>query len=71
MVDVSTAADCGDTCILSSLPILGGVYDIGGKAGVYFEVTILKMKGIIAIGMFFDLCRHYHRKACNRDMAVP
>ena len=33
---------------------MGGMYDISGKSGVYFEVTILQMDGVVAIGMFSD-----------------
>lgn len=52
VVEVITERGCGDTCVLSNFPILGGVYDIQGKEGVYFEVTMLKMEGIVAIGTF-------------------
>ena len=54
LIEVFSAADCADTCILSNLPIMGGMYDISGKSGVYFEVTILQMDGVIAVGMFPD-----------------
>lgn len=53
VIEVATSSDCGDSCILSNFPILGGLYDIGGKNGVYFEVTILQMNGTIAIGTFY------------------
>lgn len=49
--EVWTEKDCGDSCIMSNLPIMGGLYDVHGKEGVYFEVTIKKMDGIIAIGI--------------------
>ena len=29
---------------------MAGLYDIHGKTGVYFEILIRKMEGIIAIG---------------------
>ncbi|KAF9526037.1 endosome protein [Crepidotus variabilis] len=53
---VQTNKKCKDTCLLSSLPILAGLYDIQGKTGVYFEVQIHRMDGIIAVG---TACRPY------------
>ena len=53
VVEVITERGCGDCCVLSNFPILGGLYDVQGKQGVYFEVTILKMDGIVAIGTCF------------------
>ena len=47
---VKTKKECKDVCILSDLPLMAGRYDIQGKLGVYYEVKIHKMKGIIAIG---------------------
>ncbi|KDQ62808.1 hypothetical protein JAAARDRAFT_471518 [Jaapia argillacea MUCL 33604] len=47
---------CRDVCLLSDVPILGGLYDTRGKQGVYFEVLIKKMEGVIAIG---TACRPY------------
>lgn len=48
---VTTAGNCGDVCLLSTLPIMGGLYETQGKSGIYYEVCIRSMKGIIAIGM--------------------
>jgi hypothetical protein len=50
MINVMTFAQCGDVCLLSNLPIMAGMYDIQGKTGVYYEVLIEKMNGVIAIG---------------------
>ena len=50
LIVVNTYAQCEDVCLLSDLPILAGLYDIQGKSGVYFEVLIEKMNGVIAIG---------------------
>ncbi|KAI5120141.1 hypothetical protein M0805_001909 [Coniferiporia weirii] len=50
LVEVSTRSGCGDVCIVSNYPIMAGLYDIQGKEGVYYEVTILHMGGVIAIG---------------------
>jgi hypothetical protein len=50
LIDVETYAQCEDVCLLSDLPIMAGLYDIQGKTGVYFEVSIEKMNGVIAIG---------------------
>ena len=47
---VVTGKRCRDVCIFSDLPIMAGLYDIKGKQGVYYEVIIRKMGGIIAIG---------------------
>lgn len=62
-VYVSTDRKCREVCLMSDLPILGGLYDIQGKEGVYYEITINKMDGIIAIGE-----SHSHaitQTACN------
>ncbi|KAI0357600.1 hypothetical protein OH77DRAFT_1451126 [Trametes cingulata] len=56
VVSVVTEPSCQDVCLLSDLPILAGLYDIHGKLGVYYEVKILRMDGIIAIG---SACRPY------------
>ncbi|EPQ54637.1 hypothetical protein GLOTRDRAFT_116475 [Gloeophyllum trabeum ATCC 11539] len=55
-VKISTDATCKGTCLLSDLPIAAGLYEIQGKAGVYFEVAIHQMDGIIALG---TSCRPY------------
>ena len=47
---VTTEKECGDVSLLSTFPIMGGMYEIQAKTGVYFEVCIRSMKGIIAIG---------------------
>ncbi|KAF8076728.1 hypothetical protein FPV67DRAFT_1777156 [Lyophyllum atratum] len=60
VVHVQTARECKDTCLLSDLPILAGLYDVHGKQGVYYEVEIVQMDvgdgGLIAVGM---ACRPY------------
>lgn len=56
VVFVQTGKKCKDTCLLSDLPILFGQYDAQGKEGVYYEITIRKMKGVIALG---TACRPY------------
>ncbi|KAF8999764.1 hypothetical protein BDQ17DRAFT_1308220 [Cyathus striatus] len=53
---VHTTPQCQDTCLLSDLPIMAGLYDIQGKTGVYYEVLIHKMEGIISVG---TSCRPY------------
>lgn len=53
---VVTEKGCGDVCLMSNLPLLAGLYDVQGKSGVYYEVQIQKMDGIIAIG---TACRPY------------
>ncbi|KAG5648778.1 hypothetical protein DXG03_000127 [Asterophora parasitica] len=59
-VHVKTGSACRETCILSDLPILAGLYDVKGKHGVYYEVEILEMDvekdGVVAVG---TACRPY------------
>ena len=50
MTKVVTDEECMCVCLFSDLPIVAGLYDIKGKRGVYYEVVIGKMDGIIAIG---------------------
>ena len=47
---VESSEDCRDICILSDLPLLAGLYDTRGKRGVYYEIKVLRMEGVIAIG---------------------
>jgi len=56
VVKVKTTPSCGDACLLSDIPILGGLYGTHGKTGVYYEVLIHRMDGFIAIG---TACRPY------------
>ncbi|KAI0056576.1 hypothetical protein BV25DRAFT_1832122 [Artomyces pyxidatus] len=53
---VRSKANCTDLCLLSSLPIAAGLYDIRGKQGVYYEVRVNRMDGVIAIG---TACKPY------------
>lgn len=49
---IVTGRQCRDTCVLSDLPIIGGMYEVpAGKRGVYYEVTVHAMNGVIALGM--------------------
>lgn len=50
VVRVVTEPGCEDVCLMSDLPILAGLYDIHGKLGVYYEVKVLCMDGLIAVG---------------------
>ncbi|CAA7261963.1 unnamed protein product [Cyclocybe aegerita] len=50
VVTVQTQEECKDVCLLSDLPIVAGLYDVQGKTGVYYEVCIRRMNGIIAVG---------------------
>lgn len=50
MTKIVTKKKCEDTCIFSNLPIMAGLYDIVGQKGVYYEVVIKEMIGVIAIG---------------------
>lgn len=49
-VTVETGRACRDVCLLSDLPLLAGLYDTQGKTGVYFEVLVRRMDGVVAIG---------------------
>ncbi|KAF9783538.1 hypothetical protein BJ322DRAFT_1071619 [Thelephora terrestris] len=50
VIKIFTDKICKDVCLFSDLPIMAGLYDTKGKQGVYYEVVIRKMGGIIAIG---------------------
>ncbi|EGN93962.1 hypothetical protein SERLA73DRAFT_189097 [Serpula lacrymans var. lacrymans S7.3] len=56
VVRVVTDTACQDTCLLSDLPLMAGLYDIQGKTGMYYEIKINRMDGIIAVG---TSCRPY------------
>ena len=48
---VCTEKGCQDTCVMSDLPIMAGLYDIHRRRGVYYEIRVNRMDGVIAIGM--------------------
>ena len=50
MTKVVTDEECTCVCLFNDLLIIADPYDIKGKRGVYYEVVIWKMDGIIAIG---------------------
>ena len=50
MTKVVTDEECTCVCLFNYLPIITDLYEIEGKRGVYYEVVIGKMDGIIAIG---------------------
>jgi hypothetical protein len=49
---VCTQKRCQDTCVMSDLPLMAGLYDIHGRRGIYYEVHVKKMEGVVAIGAF-------------------
>lgn len=53
---VETTRECNDCCLISNLPLIGGLYyrPPTRSQGVYFELTILKMHGVIAIGQTYS-----------------
>ncbi|KAN0074637.1 hypothetical protein V8E55_011686 [Tylopilus felleus] len=55
---VETTRECKDCCLISNFPFISGLYHrtLGHDKGVYFEVTIHKMNGVIALG---TVCRPY------------
>jgi hypothetical protein len=47
---VRTEKRCRDSCVMSDLPFMAGLYDIHGRRGVYYEVLVNRMDGVVAIG---------------------
>ena len=47
---VRTEKGCRDSCVMSDLPLMAGLYDIHGRHGVYYEVRVNRMDGVVAIG---------------------
>ena len=60
---VTTEKKCGDVCLMSNLPLLAGLYELQGKSGIYYEVCIRRMNGIIAIGMQSTQSTHVSQAA--------
>lgn len=54
VIKVETRPACRDVSLLSDLPLMAGLYDIQGKSGVYYEILIHRMDGIIAVGMYMS-----------------
>jgi hypothetical protein len=51
VVEIESYPGCGDVCLMSNFPIMAGLYETQGKEGVYFEVTVVQMEGVVAIGV--------------------
>ena len=49
---VRTEKRCQDSCVMSDLPLMAGLYDIHGRRGVYYEVLVNRMDGVVAVGTF-------------------
>jgi Ran-binding protein 9/10 len=47
---VCTQKSCQDTCVMSDLPLMTGLYDIHGRRGIYYEVRVNRMEGVVAVG---------------------
>jgi len=49
---VATSCHCQSVCLLSNLPLIGYYYDRSGRSegGVYYEMKVIKMAGVISIG---------------------
>jgi len=45
-----TEKRCRDSCVMSDLPLMAGLYDIHGRRGIYYEVRVNRMDGVLAIG---------------------
>ncbi|KZT09168.1 uncharacterized protein LAESUDRAFT_647340 [Laetiporus sulphureus 93-53] len=50
VIRVNTTDNCKQCCLMSDLPFIAGKYGIQKSAGVYYEVKIKEMGGIIALG---------------------
>ncbi|THH13509.1 hypothetical protein EW146_g6716 [Bondarzewia mesenterica] len=48
-VRVRTEHECKDVCLFSNLPLVAGAYNRPQQKGVYYEVIVLRMEGVIAI----------------------
>ena len=55
---VRTEERCRDSCVTSDLPLMAGLYDIHGRRGVYYEVRVNRMEGVVAIGASLSYYRH-------------
>jgi Ran-binding protein 9/10 len=60
---VCTRKSCQDTCVMSDLPLMAGLYDIHGRRGIYYEVRVNRMEGVVAIGTFHTAL-HYNIAGC-------
>lgn len=50
LITVRTTKQRKESCLLSDLPIVAALYESRGKVGIYYEICIDKMDGIIAVG---------------------
>ncbi len=53
--EVVTKRGCKDVCLLSNFPLHFGMYDRSELRGVYYEITVEKMKGVIALGEYIHI----------------
>lgn len=37
---------------MGDLPLMAGHYDIHGGRGIYYEIRVIMMEGVVAIGTF-------------------
>jgi len=49
--EVVTKRGCEDVSLLSNFPLHFGLYDRSNLRGVYYEITVGEMNGVIALGM--------------------
>lgn len=54
VIKLSTGKNCEDVCVMSNLPIVGGLYDTRRKKGVYYEVQVNQMHDVVAVGEHLD-----------------
>ncbi|KAG6845421.1 hypothetical protein H0H87_009328 [Tephrocybe sp. NHM501043] len=72
VVHVETFPECGDTCLMSNLPLVAGMYDYKGKLGAYYEIKVIEMDsegGVIALGTACHPYPQYRLPGWNRDSA--
>ncbi|KAF9222967.1 hypothetical protein BS17DRAFT_782886 [Gyrodon lividus] len=67
---VETTEECKDCCLISNLPLIAGLYYRPLDGGVYYELTIQKMKGVIAIGTTCRPYPHYRLPGWHRLSAA-
>ncbi|KIJ64571.1 hypothetical protein HYDPIDRAFT_90298 [Hydnomerulius pinastri MD-312] len=67
---VVSYATCKDCCLFSNLPLMASLYYRPQDGGVYFELTIQEMQGIIAIGTTCRPYPHYRLPGWHRLSAA-
>ncbi|KIJ17574.1 hypothetical protein PAXINDRAFT_9518 [Paxillus involutus ATCC 200175] len=69
-IKVETTKECKDCCVISNLPLIAGLYYRPSDGGVYYELTIQKMNGVIALGTTCRPYPHYRLPGWHRLSAA-